>query len=103
MRTVYLLLLTTITLVSCGEKKQPTLDEVIATQDLTKIRTKKTELDKQSQEISEKIKLLIAEIDKLDTLKRVPLVTAIEAKQEVFNHYLELQGDVKTKQNVLIY
>ena len=103
MRTVYLLLLTTIILVSCGEKKQPTLDEVIATQDLTKIRTKKTELDKQSQEISEKIKLLIAEIDKLDTLKRVPLVTAIEAKQEVFNHYLELQGDVKTKQNVLIY
>ena len=103
MRTVYLLLLTTITLVSCGEKKQPTLDEVIATQDLTKIRKKKTELDQQSQEISEKIKLLIAEIDKLDTLKRVPLVTAIEAKQEVFNHYLELQGDVKTKQNVLIY
>ena len=103
MRTVYLLLLTTITLVSCGEKKQPTLDEVIATQDLTKIRTKKTELDQQSQEISEKIKLLIAEIDKLDTLKRVPLVTALEAKQEVFNHYLELQGDVKTKQNVLIY
>ena len=103
MRTVYLLLLTTIILVSCGEKKQPTLDEVIATQDLTKIRTKKTELDKQSQEISEKIKLLIAEIDKLDTLKRVPLVTALEAKQEVFNHYLELQGDVKTKQNVLIY
>ena len=103
MRTVYLLLLTTITLVSCGEKKQPTLDEVIATQDLTKIRTKKTELDQQSQEISEKIKLLISEIDKLYTLKRVPLVTALEAKQEVFNHYLELQGDVKTKQNVLIY
>ena len=25
------------------------------------------------------------------------------AKKEVFNHYLELQGDVSTKQNVLIY
>lgn len=103
MRTIYLLLLTTFILVSCGEKKQPTLDEVIATQDLTKIHAKKTELDKQSQEIAEKIKLLIAEIDKLDTLKRVPLVTALKAKEEVFNHYLELQGDVKTKQNVLIY
>ena len=102
MRTIYLLL-TTFILVSCGEKKQPTLDEVIATQDLTKIHAKKTELDKQSQEIAEKIKLLIAEIDKLDTLKRVPLVTALKAKEEVFNHYLELQGDVKTKQNVLIY
>lgn len=103
MRTLYILLLSTIILISCGENKQPTLDEVIATQDLTTIRAKKSELDKQSQEISEKIKLLITEIDKLDTLKRVPLVTALEAKHEVFNHYLELQGDVKTKQNVLIY
>lgn len=103
MRTIYALLVTTILFISCGEKKQPTLEEVIATQDLTTIRAKKSELDKQSQEISEKIKLLITEIDKLDTLKRVPLVTALEAKHEVFNHYIELQGDVKTKQNVLIY
>lgn len=103
MRTIYVLLVTTILFISCGEKKQPTLDEVIATQDLTKIRAKKSELDKQSQEISEKIKLLITEIDKLDTLKRVPLVTALEAKYQIFDHYLELQGDVKTKQNVLIY
>lgn len=103
MRTVYILLLSTLVLISCGEKKQPTLDEVIATQDLKQIRAKKSELDKQNQEISEKIKLLIAEIDKLDTLKRVPLVTAIEIKEEVFDHYIELQGDVKTKQNVLIY
>ncbi|MBG7612003.1 efflux RND transporter periplasmic adaptor subunit [Polaribacter sp. BAL334] len=103
MRTIYALLVTTIIFISCGEKKQPTLDEVITTQDLTTIHAKKSELDKQSQEISEKIKLLITEIDKLDTLKRVPLVTALEAKNEVFNHYVELQGDVKTKQNVLIY
>lgn len=103
MRTIYILLLSTIVLISCGEKKQPTLEEVIATKDLKQIRAKKSELDKQSQEISEKIKLLIAEIDELDTLKKIPLVTVIEIKEEVFSHYLELQGDVKTKQNVLIY
>lgn len=103
MRTIYILLLATFVLISCGEKKQLTLDEVIATQDLKQIRAKKSELDIQSQEISEKIKQLIAEIDKLDTLKRVPLVTVIDLKEEVFSHYLELQGDVKTKQNVLIY
>lgn len=103
MRTIYILLLSTIVLISCGEKKQLTLEEVIATKDLKQIRAKKSELDKQNQEISEKIKLLIAEIDVLDTLKRIPLVTSIEIKEEVFTHYLELQGDVKTKQNVLIY
>jgi membrane fusion protein, multidrug efflux system len=92
MRTLYILLLSTIILISCGENKQPTLDEVITTQDLTTIRAKKSELDKQSQEISEKIKLLITEIDKLDTLKRVPLVTALEAKHEVFNHYINARN-----------
>lgn len=103
MRNIYIFILASFILVSCGEKKQATLEEVIATKDLQKIRAKKTELDNQNLEIAEKIKLLIAEIEKLDTLKRVPLVTAIELKEEVFNHYLELQGDVKTKQNVLIY
>jgi len=33
----------------------------------------------------------------------VPLVTAIKLKNEVFTHFLELQGNVTTKQNVLIY
>jgi RND family efflux transporter MFP subunit len=103
MRTIYTLLFATFIFISCGEKKQQSIEEVIATQDLKKIRDKKSELDMQSLEISNKIKLLIAEIDKLDTLKRVPLVTALEAKQAIFTHYLELQGNVKTKQNVLIY
>ncbi|NCT10144.1 MAG: efflux RND transporter periplasmic adaptor subunit [Flavobacteriia bacterium] len=103
MKTVYTLLILTFFFISCGEKKQPTLEQVIATKDLKQIRAKKTELDKQSQEISEKIKLLISEIDELDTLKKIPLVTAIELKEEIFMHYLELQGDVKTKQNVLIF
>jgi len=103
MKTVYTLLILTFFFISCGEKKQPTLEQMIATKDLKQIRAKKTELDKQSQEISEKIKLLISEIDELDTLKKIPLVTAIELKEEIFMHYLELQGDVKTKQNVLIF
>src|SRR5690606_3636092 len=39
----------------------------------------------------------------LDTNENYPRVTAIRAESRVFDHYLELQGDVKTKQNVLIY
>lgn len=103
MRTIYLLIFASLLFASCGEKKQASLEEVIATKDLKQIRAKKSELDKQSQDISNKIKLLIAEIDQLDTLKKVPLVTSIKLKDTVFNHYLDLQGDVKTKQNVLIY
>lgn len=103
MKTIYLILLTAFVLFSCGEKKQQTLDDVIATQDLQQIRAMKAKLDLENQQITENIKVLISEIDKLDTLKKIPLVTSITLKNEIFNHYLELQGDVKTKQNVLIY
>jgi len=103
MRKIYSLLFIASILISCEEKKEKTIDDVIATKDLKEIRNKKSELDLQLSDISAKIKKLNIEIEKLDTLKRVPLVTALKVKNEVFTHYLELQGNVKTKQNVLIY
>lgn len=103
MKNIYTLLFAALLITSCGDKKEQSLDDIIATKDLKQIRDKKSELDKKVQEISEEIKKLNEEIEKLDTLKRVPLVTALELKKQVFNHYLELQGNVKTKQNVLIY
>ncbi len=103
MKNIYLLIAVSIIFISCEEKKTQSLDEIIETKDIKQIRAKKTELDKQQLNLSAQIKKLNAEIEKLDTLKRVPLVTAIQLKNEIFIHYLELQGNVKTKQNVLIY
>ena len=42
-------------------------------------------------------------ISKKDTLKKLPLITAFTAKSTIFTHYLEIQGNVKTKQNILVY
>jgi len=103
MRKIYSFLFITIFLISCGDKKEKSIEDIIATKNLKEIRNKKSELDKEVSEISEKIKKLNVEIEKLDTLKRVPLVTTLVAKKQLFEHYLELQGNVKTKQNVLIY
>ncbi|EAQ42753.1 efflux RND transporter periplasmic adaptor subunit [Polaribacter sp. MED152] len=103
MKKIYSLVLTTLILFSCGDKKEQSIDDVIATKDIKQIRTKKAELDQKVQALSNDIKKLNTEIEALDTIKRVPLVTAITIKNEVFTHFLELQGNVKTKQNVLIY
>ncbi len=103
MKTIYSILFVSLFLVSCGGENKATLEEVIATNDLQKIRAKKSELDQQKLALQEEIKLLNNAIAKLDTIKKVSLVTAIELKEELFSHYLEIQGDVKTKQNVLIY
>ena len=103
MKKIFSIFAIILVLSSCGGQKEQSLSDVIASKDLAQIRAKKSELDNKMQQISAEIKLLNTEIEILDTLKRVPLVTAIKLKNEVFTHFLELQGNVTTKQNVLIY
>lgn len=103
MRKIYSLFAITLLLASCGGKKEQSVQDVIASNDLAKIREKKASLDTQMQTLSEEIKVLNNKISELDTNKKVSLITVLSAKKEVFNHYLELQGAVQTKQNVLIY
>src|SRR5690606_40671080 len=38
----------------------------------------------------------------LDTTANLPLVTTIKAKDTLFQHYIELQGNVTTKENIMI-
>lgn len=102
MKKIYSLLIVTLVLVSCGDKKQ-SVDTIIASGDLSKIRQKKADLDTQQQELAAQIKLLDAEIKKLDPQEKVPLITTFATKQEVFNHFVELQGNVDTKQNLVIF
>ena len=103
MKKIYSLFAITLILASCGGGKNQSVEKVIASNDLVKIRAKKMALDTQVLNLSTEIKALNDKISELDTSKRIPLITTVSAKEEVFNHYLELQGDVKTKQNVLIY
>jgi len=88
---------------SCNSEKKQSVEEVIATNNLEKIRAKKNQLDEQQQIISSELKQLDAKIKELDPLEKIPLVTTFAAKEVVFNHYVELQGSVSTKQNLIIY
>ena len=102
MRKIYALFAITLLLASCGGKKEQSVQDVIAANDLAKIREKKASLDTQMQTLSDEIKVLNDKISELDTNKKVPLTTVLSAKEEVFDHDVELQGAVQTKQNVLI-
>ncbi|MBT8204391.1 MAG: efflux RND transporter periplasmic adaptor subunit [Eudoraea sp.] len=88
---------------ACQNAGNKSVDELISAGDLDAIKSKRQEMSEQQKAINAEIKLLDSAINALDLNKKVPLVTTIEAKTQNFNHYLELQGDVMTKQNVLIY
>ncbi|WP_405247539.1 MULTISPECIES: efflux RND transporter periplasmic adaptor subunit [unclassified Cellulophaga] len=89
-------------LVACGGDKKKSVEDVIATTNPEEIRTKRAELVGEQQTIHDKIKQLDEALAQYDTVKKVPLITTITAENEVFNHYLELQGNVTTKDLLVI-
>jgi len=103
MKNLLSLTLLTVLLISCGDNKEQSIEEIIATDNLETIRQKRATIVTQQQEINNKIKQLDDKISELDKSKKIPLITTFTVQQEVFNHYLELQGSVQTKQNLVIY
>ena len=102
MKHISTILITALLLVSCGgEKKKNTVESVLQSNNLETIRAKRSELVTEQEEIHAKIKQLDQAIATLDTVKNVPLITTITAKEEVFKHQLEVQGNVTTK-NLLV-
>ncbi len=98
MKNIISITLLSLLILSCGgDKKEKSVEDVIASQDLTEMRAKKDEITNKQIENTAQLRLLDDEISKLDTIKKVPLVTTFKAKEELFNHYLELQGNVDTK------
>ena len=103
MRNIYILLAITAVLISCGEKKAASIESLVSSGNLKELKVKKKEIAITLEKINKDLDAINSAISKKDTLKKLPLITTFTAKSEVFNHYLELQGNVKTKQNILIY
>ena len=102
MKHIIYIILFSLIMTSCGDKKETAAD-VIATNDEAKIKAKREALVNEQHALLQEIKLLEDKIHELDPEKNLPLVTTFTSKAELFDHYLELQGNVDTKQNIVIY
>lgn len=102
MKKIYSLLLATVILTSCGEKVKP-IEDVIESKDLKAIKERRKTLVDQQQLLMKDIKSLDVAIETLDPEQRLTLVTTKTIASQEFNHYLELQGNVQTKQNIVIF
>lgn len=85
-----------------NEDKEQSIEDIVATKDIKTIQTKKDELVNEQLIIAQKIKQLDEQINELSPDRNIPLITTITTKAEEFKHYLELQGSVETKKNVVI-
>lgn len=101
-KTIYALA-TIMIIVACGGSGQQSIEALIAEGDLESLRAEKTKISGKQKELETNIKLLDSVIAIKSGEENLPLVTTLVATPEKFNHFLELQGNVQTKQNVLIY
>lgn len=96
-------LIVAILIAACGSDNKKSVSDLIVQGDLESLRAKKAEISEKQRSIEKDLQLLDSVIASKSGLEKLPLVTILTAKGEKFDHFLELQGDVKTKQNVLIY
>lgn len=83
-------------LAACSQKENTaSIESILASKDLAKIQAKKAELQAQMAQLDDALKVL-------DTAKAEALVSIEKVKDTVFNHYLEIQGNVDTKENILV-
>lgn len=101
MKKIFLLIIFIATLVSCGGD-QKSVDSLIESGDLSAIKTKRTELNQQQRDLKAEIDKLNEYIDSHEKKERPALITAQVIKDTVFKHYVEVQGNVETDQNLVL-
>jgi len=103
MKNIYLLIIITVFLNSCSNEKEPSLEEILATNDVELLKSRKSEIDAKLEELTLSLNQLNNKLSVLNKDRNTPLITTITTSEQKFNHFIELQGNVKTKQNVLVY
>ncbi len=90
--------------ISCGgNDTNKSLDTILESGDLKAIKSKREEVATKQKELVEQLQLIDHKIAELQPNKKIPLTTIITIKETAFNHYIELQGNVTTKNNIVIY
>jgi RND family efflux transporter MFP subunit len=96
MKKTLILSLLAVVLYACGNKENAqNVDELIAAKNVTALQAKKTALQGEIAKIEEALATL-------DVKKEEALVAVKTVKDTVFTHYLDIQGSVDTKENILI-
>ena len=95
-KQIFTLLIAATLVVSCGQKdNNQTVDQLIAAKNNKELQARKATIQADLAKIE-------AALATLNVRKEEALVSVATLKDTVFNHYLDIQGSVETKENILI-
>ncbi|RAR72764.1 efflux RND transporter periplasmic adaptor subunit [Flavobacterium aciduliphilum] len=96
MRKIILITVLSLSLFSCSKKENTaTIDDLIKSKNTKELQAKKALIQADLAKIDEALA-------SLDVKKDEALVSVLTLKDTLFNHYLEIQGNVNTKENILV-
>lgn len=96
MKKILTLITVSILLISCGNKDNASIDELVKAKNIKALNAKREALQAELTKID-------AGLATLTTTKDVEaLVSTTTVKDTLFSHYLEIQGNVDTNENILI-
>lgn len=98
-----ILIIFSILVTACGKSEESSVQKVVASGNLEEIKEKKNSLIEEQKKLQKQISRLDSVINSKDSVKKYPLISVVQTENQSFKHYLELQGEVQTKQNVLIH
>ena len=102
-KILYISLLGLLITACSGDAKTASVDKAIASKDITKIKDTRAQIQKQYDAVGAELAKLDLALSELDTLKKTAIVTTSIVKDTIFSHFIEIQGSVDTKQNLIIY
>ncbi|WP_299523279.1 efflux RND transporter periplasmic adaptor subunit [uncultured Lutibacter sp.] len=94
MKKIIALYITTVLLISCGEE--------IKKSSISDLNSEKATLVNQIDSLNKQLKIVETQLIKLDTTKKLHVVTILPVKNELFKHYIEIQGVVQADKNIEI-
>ena len=90
--------------ITCSQQSTESSDKnLVEDNDLAELISKRTYYTKQINDLSLELENINSAIDALGGTEKRQLITAFKSKTQPFEHQLEVQANIKTRQNVLIY
>lgn len=94
MKNIAIVFIAAIFAISCGEEIQKT--------SVSDLNSQKVTLINQIDSLNNQLKQVEVQLLKLDTTKKLHVVTLLPVKNETFKHYIEIQGVVQADKNIEI-
>jgi len=98
----YLTILSLLIMVSCGPKEK-SIEDIVENGSKAELNQKREELNTSMRKLNSQIKILDKKLTDFEDTSKYALVEALSLAPKDFNHYVTVQGDVTTDQNILIY